>query len=132
MPFCRKLVSVAARVVVSLGDVAVSQTSVYTMTLKRKNFDSVISNTSTLGSPFQELRLWSPFSAATRARKVHLCPEMHVIAKITNVIVQKIPKIIIKAKITKIANQVSDTGKYNKSLKESSENNKSSERHWQM
>ena len=43
----------------------------------------------------------------------------------------KIPKITIIAKITKITNQESDTGKHNKSLKKSSENNKSSERHSQ-
>ena len=48
---------------------------------------------------------------------------MHAIAKIANVtaVQRTIPKLTIIAKITKIANQGSDNGKYNKSLKESRE-----------
>ena len=48
---------------------------------------------------------------------------MDAIAKITNVpaVERTIPKITITAKITKITNQGSDNGKFNKSLKESRE-----------
>ena len=49
----------------------------------------------------------------------YLYPELHAIAKITNV--TTIPKITITAKITKIINQGRDTDKYNASLKESGE-----------
>ena len=47
----------------------------------------------------------------------HLCPEMHAVARITNIttVLKKIPKITIIAKITKITNQASQTGKCNRS-----------------
>ena len=83
---------------------------------------------------------------------------MHAIAKITNIttLQKNIPKITVIAKIAKTTNQGSDTGKYSKSLKESTdreqgrglhkcnkntennnysknnENNKSREQHWQI
>ena len=48
---------------------------------------------------------------------------MHAILKITNVpaVERTIPKITNMAKVTKITNQGSDNGKFDKSLKESRE-----------